>query len=1115
MSNFGHNLSDSDAPRLDAVRTYGGDDPEPDPVLDRFTTLASTLFTMPIALISLVGESTVRFKSCRGIDLVEMPRRNLLCDAVANSGIPLIVHDTANDPSTADSRMVATFGIKFYAGMPLHTSDGLTLGAFALADTVHRPDFTEKEATTLAELARAVVAELELRRQLSEKRRMIDDLSLRQEIAGLTAAAPSLTAALDSLLSLVGQRFHALYCAISEGDPARATYRVIAGFAEHPEIGTILNGERRSAWRPLTELSCAAALTDQIPVDTGPIETPAQVAAYPGFAAAVGRGTRRQLTLPIVVDQRRFALSIGFREATLSPETTATCNDLVEWITPLLQGRLREDALARANGLLARSNQALQTLHASHDAVARATDEASLTQTICDLAITHGGYSAAWVGIAEPPPECRLRPIAMAGTGIDNIWNVVISWADNPNGHGPSGTAVREGRPVIVNDILSDPALSPWHPLTNLARRTAAFALPLQDESGHSFGSLTFLAEDRWYENALTDSSFDAEEIKVLTQLAADLAYGIGALRARRARDTAIAEQRTAEQRLARLLEASPTIVYALERPHRSVNPADWHLTEISGNIERLYGHNPAATRAPQWWFDHIHPDDRADALAAERRLLTENHVVHRYRFARTDGTYRWVRDEKSIVPGPPGRPDTIVGAWVDITEKHEADRAIQRLAYYDALTDLPNRALLLTHLGQALIESRLTGQHGTLMFIALNGIEAIQDLHGHAAGEAVLRQIGRILNAGLRKHDMIAHIADDKFAILLAPLADTPQSAAKLTQRIAEKLLLTLAEPIHAGGIAAGHDYHISANVGIAMVPGRAATIEDIVRQADMAVRQARASDRTPILFFESRMQDQVAERHLIELALRDAMVHDRFEVWLQSQVDRAGQITGAEALIRLRRPDGVLVPPNDFIPIAEETGIVFAMGRWMLRAVCRIIAAQIARGQYLRVSINVSPRQFHDPDFVADVEAALAEAGAEARYLMIEITESLLIDRIEETRALLNTLAARGISFSVDDFGTGYSSLGYLQNLPIAEIKIDRSFIQRLPDNPRDATLAEAILSMTRHLGLVTVAEGVETEAQAAFLRARDCDMMQGYLFGRPEPAAAWLARWGTTQE
>ncbi|OZB30335.1 MAG: hypothetical protein B7X49_03470 [Acidiphilium sp. 34-64-41] len=623
MSKLIHNLGESDVERLSAVQRYGGGDAEQDELFDRFTKLAATLFNMPIALISLVGQDVVRFKSSHGIDVVDMPRRNKLCDAVTNSGTALVVHDALNDPLTMDSRMVSTFGIRFYAGAPLRTDDGLTLGAFALADRVQRPEFDEREMAMLGELARSVVAQLELRRRLTETRGMIAELSLRQEIAEITASAASLTDALDTLLAHVGRRLGATYCTVSEGDTQALTYRVLAGHAELPEIERIIGVERRTAWRPLAELSCAAALSDQVAVDSGPVLLPEQVGDYPGFAFAVNCGTRRQITMPIATDHRRFALTIGFREPELSAGLRATCADLVQWITPLLQGRLREDALARANALLSRSNRALQTVQASREAVARATDEAALTQAICDIAVRLGRYSAAWVGMAETDERRTLRPVAMAGHGIDRIFDVHISWGDDAHGRGPAGRVVREARPIVIDDVMNTAELSAWHDDADLEGRVSAVALPLCDETGASFGCLTLLATDRAVSVLPGDESFDGEEIRLLGQLAGDLAYGLCALRMRRSRDAAVVGRQDSEQRLTRLLEASQTVVYALERPNGMGDKALWRVTDFSANVERLYGYDQAAVRAPNWWIDHVHPDDRDAAIGTGSRGRT------------------------------------------------------------------------------------------------------------------------------------------------------------------------------------------------------------------------------------------------------------------------------------------------------------------------------------------------------------------------------------------------------------------------------------------------------------------------------------------------------------
>ncbi|HEX7389622.1 MAG TPA: EAL domain-containing protein [Acidiphilium sp.] len=953
-------------------------------------------------------------------------------------------------------------------------------------------------------------------------------LLLRQDIGTAIAGADSFAEALHRFLDHAGRWLGASYCIVPEADPDRRSYRYIAGYAVDEAVIRNIAPERNRTPRPLTELSCAATLTDGIAIDSGPLDEAGDAGPHRCLAAAIRLGTRRQFALPLPVGTRRFALLVGFKTPAIPTETRALCHDLADWAIPLLQGKLREDALARSNALLDRTNRALQTLTGCNQALARAATEPDLVAAICRVAVEIGRYSAAWVGMAEPGPDAVLRPAAHAGTGLDDLETQSLSWADVPHGRGPAAIAVRENRTVIIDDIAHPPPKCPcqdiasgilchgtgnrlpghtpgkcsWRDAARRAGYTACIALPLRDAAGVAFGALALYALGATDPDDIRHTVFDSEEIRLLTELATDLAYGIRTLRDRAARTCS-------EQRLTRLLESSSTIIYAMDGPVDADGPADpaaFPFTEISANIERLFGYTPDAALAPAWWIDNVHPSDRSAVLAGTRQLLTRDTVIHRYRFRRHDGTWRWVRDELTAIRDSEGRIRRIVGAWVDITEKQQADEDIYRLAYFDQLTGLPNRAALQLRLQAELAGARGSGTTGALLFIDLDGFKAINDLRGHPVGDIVLDQVGRRLQSALRGSDTVARLGGDEFVVLLSRLAGTTDRAADIAHDLAQKLHTALVPPVHA----AGHECYVTASIGIALFPQDASGIDDILRQADIAMYQAKASDIANTAFFEPAMQDRVAQRHAIEQTLREALDHDRFEVWLQPQVGRGSDVIGVEALIRLRRADGSIVLPNDFIPVAEQTGVVLAMGKWMLRAVCRIIADQARRGRRLRIAINVSPRQFRDPAFVPDVERVLAETGVDPHDLLIEITESLLIDRLDEVAAKMRALATHGIRFSIDDFGTGYSSLGYLQTLPIAEIKIDRGFIRHLPDGARDATLAEAILAMTRHLGLSVVAEGVETEAQAAFLRLRDCDSMQGYLFGRPEPAGIWLDRW-----
>jgi diguanylate cyclase (GGDEF)-like protein/PAS domain S-box-containing protein len=1110
MDVFEHNLGGSETNPGTAFGQHASSCAVADDVFDRFTRLAATLFDVPIAAISLVGEQTVRFRSRVGIEVREVRRSGFFCSAAISRKSVVVVSDLTDDPAMMATDAATHLGFRFYAGTPLIDARGTIIGVFMIADTTPRHDFTAAKQTTLIELARAVVGETELLERLAEKRALTAQLSFRQTLVDLAARAPTLGAALDDLMRHAGRWLGATYLVISEAELGSATFRVVAIYAASEPLDRVLCREYLASWRPLTELSCPEVFTEQIIVDSGPITSAEQVSAYPGFVQAVAHGTSRQISIPITLDSRHFALAAGFDDADLPADRIATCTNLASWLTTVLRGRLREEALSRANAQLERANRALQTLLAANEAIAHATDEAVLTRTICERAIEIGRYAAAWVGLAEADDAATLRPVAVAGQGIERIGEVHISWADNEFGRGPSGTAVREGRPVVIHDIMSDDRIQPWRSSTGYTGHTSAIALPLRDEAGRSFGCLTLLAGDRASADHAADASFDVEEIRVLSQLAADLAFGIGAIRTRLARDAAQARQRTSEQHFTRLLDASPTVIYAVEQPAGCQSPDGWRLVDISANLQRLYGHDPVDAHAPGWWRAHVHPDDLDIVLADERRLLTEGRLVQHYRFARQDGTYRWLRDEKTLIPGPPGGADRIIGTLADVTDHHTADEEIHRLAFYDTLTGLPNRAMLHQAVRSALVppgpNERACRRAGALIFIDLKHFVRINDLHGHAIGDHVLEEVARRFTAATRRKDIVARLGGDKFAVLLTDLAETPQSAAEIAERIAGKLLLSLAQPIHL----AGHECHLAADAGITLLGPGPASADDLFREADIAVHQAKRAERTPVVFFQPAMQEQVNRRYATEVALREALDQDRLELWLQSQVDRHGTILGAEALVRLRLADGALMPPDAFIPIAEATGMIFKLGRLVFAMVGRILAEHRAAGRPLRIAVNVSAPQFHDPGFVGDIEHMLAVTGADPHDIVLEITESTLIDCGTTTVAKLERLADLGLSFSVDDFGVGYSSLAYLQNLPISELKIDRSFVTRLPHNPRDAALAEAILALTHHLGLSAVAEGVETEAQAEFLRARHCQTMQGFLFGHPEPAAQWLASW-----
>ena len=443
-----------------------------------------------------------------------------------------------------------------------------------------------------------------------------------------------------------------------------------------------------------------------------------------------------------------------------------------------------------------------------------------------------------------------------------------------------------------------------------------------------------------------------------------------------------------------------------------------------------------------------------------------------------------------------------------EIGERKKSAQDIHQLAFYDVLTALPNRRLLMDRIGQLLAAAQREHAVSALMFIDLDHFKHINDARGHATGDMLLRMAGERLVRLMRQADTVARIGGDEFVVLLAHLAQDMDSAADAAGTVAEKIRHAIARDFEIGDQA----YHCSASIGVTLLPKPGRQAHDLLREADIAMYRAKAEGRNGIAFFEAAMQTGVERRLTLERALARALDAGELRMHLQPQLDRHGQATGAELLMRWPQADGTMIAPSLFIPIAEETGLILKLGNWAMKQACQT-AVQLARaGHHFALSVNVSPAQFNQPDFVAGVRAALSEHGAPASALVLELTEGLLIDKRDAVLARMRELAALGVRFSIDDFGTGYSSLAYLTSMPLYELKIDKSFVDATPHDTRGTAIVQAILGMAGHLGLRVVAEGVETRQQADFLVAHDCDGLQGYLYARPMPLEdliGWLAQ------
>lgn len=550
------------------------------------------------------------------------------------------------------------------------------------------------------------------------------------------------------------------------------------------------------------------------------------------------------------------------------------------------------------------------------------------------------------------------------------------------------------------------------------------------------------------------------------------------------------------EQQFRTLTNSGQALIWTsgLDRGRNYFNDPYLHFTGRSLEQERGMG-----------WTTSVHPDDLENLLQVYNEAFDQQkRFALEYRLRHHTGEFRWVLVQAGPRYDSRGSFIGFVGQCLDINSDKLSEAELERLAYHDALTGLPNRILLIDRLRQALAVARRGKRFGGLLFIDLDRFKQINDVYGHAFGDEVIREVAKRLGRFLHQEDTVARLGGDEFVVLLANVASTFEKAGLRALTVAEDVRTALEEPFKLGD----SHYTTSASIGITLFPKDDETAEDLMREADIAMYQAKENGRNTLAHFEAAMQDAVTQRYRLEQEMQEAIRQKDFELHLQPQVDAAGQTLGAEALVRWRHPERGLVPPYEFIPVAEESGLIIPLGDWVLREACTTLANLLAEGVEVWISVNVSPRQFRDAGFVERTKAIIEETGADPHYLMLEITENMLVANAADVVARMNELTAIGLRFSIDDFGTGYSSMAYLKRLPLSELKIDKGFIQDVATDPSDAALVEAILAMAQHLGFEVVAEGVEDQEQLAFLANRGCDRFQGYYFHRPMPVADWLA-------
>ena len=536
-------------------------------------------------------------------------------------------------------------------------------------------------------------------------------------------------------------------------------------------------------------------------------------------------------------------------------------------------------------------------------------------------------------------------------------------------------------------------------------------------------------------------------------------------------------------------------------------SPASVIITGLDGKIEYVndtfvhdtgYSRTEAIGRNPRFLRSGKTPRETYESLwcSLNKGEVWRGEFINR----RKDGSE--YPDAVTIAPlrQSNGKITHYVALQEDITERRRTEEQIKDLAFYDPLTRLPNRRLLIDRLKQSIASGVRSKRDGALMFIDLDNFKTLNDTFGHATGDKVLEQVGKRLSSCVREGDTVARLGGDEFVVMLDSLSDSAHEAAAKTKAVGEKILAAIGQPLLIGDLK----FDISASIGATLFGENQSDIGELLMQADIGMYQAKSAGRNRLRFFDPDLQASVKARSVLETDLRKGIVDGELRLYFQPQVDHLGQWKGAEVLVRWQHPDRGMVSPADFIPLAEESGLILPVGDWVMNAACAQLAAWTSSPRLagITIAVNVSARQFQQPDFVDQVMAALDRAKVEPSRLKLELTESLLVENTQDIIAKMSALQAMGVAFSLDDFGTGYSSLSYLKLLPLAQLKIDQSFVRDVLTDPNDAVIAKAIVALAHSLGLDVIAEGVETQAQMDFLSGHGCHAYQGYLFSRPVP-------------